>query len=139
MRSTEEVLKRIVARKPTNFKIIDEHGKEVYVYCAWDAILYAILTNNNIEVETILSDKNNRFKLDKNTELIVSFVDPHDEEKFPITNETPSNLCPYLRFFTNLEEFESWRNSLPEGIRRLIKPMRVREAFSMIQQYLNNV
>ena len=133
---SEEILNKITSHRPTNFKIIEQDSKEIYVYCALDVLLYAALTCNDIIVETTLSGENTRFKLDANSELILSFINPHDAEKLPPSYNTPSTICPYSRFFTNLEEFESWRNTLPEEIRHLIIPISVKEALFIIKRYV---
>jgi Alkylmercury lyase. len=132
----EEILNKITSQRPTNFRIIEQDGKEIYVYCALDVLLYAVLTCHNITIETILSGKNIRFKLDTNSELILSFINLRDAEKLPPSHNTPSNICPYLRFFANLEEFEDWRNTLPEEIRHLVIPKSVKEVLSIIKRYV---
>jgi len=45
---SEEILNKITSHRPTNFKIIEQDSKEIYVYCALDVLLYAALTCNDI-------------------------------------------------------------------------------------------
>lgn len=87
-------------------------------------------------METVMSGETAKFRLDPNTDLVVSIVDSRFAERLPPSAGTPSNLCPFLRFFRDLEEFQRWREGLPQEIRAAVFPVSVQEAFSIAERLL---
>jgi hypothetical protein len=138
----EELLKRITSRKPTEYKVILSNKEVKYVYCAFDAVIYAYVAGEKgeeVEIEAPVGDKHMKMKITPDTKLYVSFLPPSASKEIPKISDTPSSLCPYLRFFENVQQFENWKKGLNEKIQQYVKLISINEAFELVKDRIKNV
>lgn len=118
----QALLTRIQSEKPTRYRLKTE-AEEVYVFCAYDALLYTLLTGQPVSLEA-RPPEGEPFTVGLNpdgpaqTSLWHSFA----EQNAPLPKVTgmPSNRCPYLHLFEGQEDAERWREGLPEALGRMI-------------------
>lgn len=132
-----KMLENIKSMRPTDYKLIKHSGETLFVHCALDTIIYSLLSGEKVELETVISKKSVRLKLKPDTNLFVSFIDPSNLDILPNSPDTPSSLCPYLRFFENEEKFQVWRKGLPNGIQNIVTLISIRDAFKLVEQLMN--
>jgi len=130
------ILERIVSERPTEFRVIKPDGGSLYVYCAMDTVLYSVLTGERVEVETKIQGKDVRFTLTPETKMMISFVDRRYSDRLPSSADTPSNRCPFLRFFENSAQFYDWRKTLPPDVQSVVRLISVEEAFALVKQFI---
>jgi hypothetical protein len=138
----EEILERITSRKPTEYKVILPNKEVKYVYCAFDAVIYAYVTREKgeeIEIEAPVGDKHMKMKITSDTKLYISFLPPSVSKEIPKISDTPSSLCPYLRFFENVQQFENWKKGLHEKIQQYVKLISINEAFEIVKEFIKNI
>jgi hypothetical protein len=138
----EEFLKRITSRKPTEYKVVLPNKEVKYVYCAFDAVIYAYVAGEKgeeIEIEAPIGDKHMKIRITPDTKLYVSFLPPSASKEIPKISDTPSSLCPYLRFFENVQQFENWKKGLNEKIQQYVKIISINEAFEIAKEFIKNV
>jgi hypothetical protein len=134
--SVQKTLERITSEEPTDYRVIKLNGKKLFVYCALDTVLYSVLTGERVEVETKIRGKNVRFILTPDTKLMVSFIDPISSDKLPSSADTPSSLCPFLRFFEDSSQFHGWRKTLPPSVQSLVTLISVKDAFALVERFI---
>ncbi|GAB5601711.1 hypothetical protein FJNA_02350 [Thermus sp. FJN-A] len=139
--SREELLKRIQSPKPTPYRLLGEE-EEVYVYCAFDALLYPLLTGKRWTVEARPPGGGFlRLTLTPNGPeeggLWVSFIGP--EAPLPEAPGMPASRCPYLHFFATWEELWAWRATLPPEVRALVQALPLSEAVRLAQVALEGL
>lgn len=136
--SREGLLSRIQSSRPTPYRLLGE-GEEGYVYCAFDALLYPLLTGKRWTVEAN-PPAGGPLRLTLTPEgpveggLWVSFIGP--EASLPEAPGMPSSRCPYLHFFASREDLLAWRATLPPEIRALVQALSLSEAFRLAQAAL---
>jgi hypothetical protein len=104
-----------------------------------DAVLYCVLTGETVEVETRIQGEVKRFPLTPDTTMMMSYIDPRYSDRLPKSSSTPSNRCPFLRFFNDPVEFEDWRKTLPHHVQDYVTLISVRDAFIMVEQFVKGV
>ncbi|PSN94349.1 hypothetical protein B9Q06_09390 [Candidatus Marsarchaeota G2 archaeon ECH_B_2] len=132
----QETIERITSDEPTDFRIVKPSGGSLYVYCALDTVLYTTLTGERVEVETRIAGKDVRFTLTPDTNLMVSFIDPKSSDGLPDSKDTPSNLCPYLKFFENSAQYHDWKKTLPPSVQAVVTLISVKDAFTLIKRFV---
>jgi len=129
-------LQRIISKEPTDFKLIRPDGGVLFVYCAFDTVLYRVLTGEPIDVETKIQGEVKRFPLSPDTKMMMSFIDRQYSDRLPSSGCTPSNRCPFLRFFDDPAMFDDWRKTLPLHVQDYVLLISVRDAFTMVEQFI---
>ena len=118
----QALLTRIQSEKPTRYRLKKE-AEEIYVFCAYDALLYTLLTEQLVTLEA-RPPKGEPFTLGLNpdgpvrTNLWHSFAEQN--ASLPKITGMPSNRCPYLHLFEDQEDAERWREGLPEALGGMI-------------------
>lgn len=140
--SREELLKHIQSSRPTPYQLISQEREEVYLYCAFDALLYSLLTGKRWTVEA-RPPGGDPLRLElapegpKEGGLWISFIGP--EAPLPEAPGMPSSRCPYLHFFASIEDLLAWRATLPPEIRTLVQALPLSEAFQLAQAALEGL
>jgi hypothetical protein len=130
------ILDQIISAEPTDFKVTAETtgGKVFYVYCAFDAIVYHMLTKESIRVETFLRDKKAVIRIPSDKEVYVSFVQPSYWHTLPATSETPSPACRFLKFFGSQREFDDWKSTLETSTQVFVEVMNMEDAMHLVDK-----
>ena len=131
-----KILETIKSTHPTEYKIIRTDGEALFVYCAMDAILYSMLSEMEVDIETNIFDDNRRLRLSPNTNLWISFIDPGKADLLPNSSETPSNLCPYIKFFRDEKKFQDWKEKLPLNLQKTVTLLSLEDAFGLAAKLL---
>jgi hypothetical protein len=132
-------LERIISKEPTDHKLIRPDGGALFVHCAMDAVLYCVVTGESVEVETRIQGEVKRFPLTPDTTMMMSYIDRRYSDRLPKSSSTPSNRCPFLRFFDDPVKFEDWRKTLPPHLQEYVTLVSVRDAFTMVEQFVKGV
>lgn len=148
--SRGELLKRIQSPGPTPYRLIGQRGKEVYVYCAFDALLYPLLTGQRWTLEAS-PPMGGPLRLELAPEGPVAFRREHEEKGglwvsfigpgaiLPKAPKMPSGRCPYLHLFASREDLLAWRATLPPEICALVQAHPLSEAFRLAQAALEGL
>jgi hypothetical protein len=122
--------------------LIGQEGEEVYVYCAFDALLYPILTRKRWAVEA-RPPGGDPLRLElapegpKEGGLWLSFIGP--EAPLPRAPGMPSSRCPYLHLFASRKDLLAWRATLPPEVRVFVQELSLSEAFRLAEAALEGL
>jgi hypothetical protein len=132
-----ELLKRIQSGEPTKYRLRTTTGTTTYVYCANDALLYTLLTNQPVTLEAEPPTRK-RFSVNlapdspERLDLWQSLVS--DTQALPEVQGMPSRRCPYQHLFQQLDDAARWRAALPAPLASVVELMPLREGWQRARE-----
>lgn len=130
--SRSSVLRRITSPAPTPYELRLASGERRYVFCAFDALLYAQLLHEAVVLEA-------RPPVGAALSLTVRPERPPTEPYWQsyVSPRTPladapgmaSSRCPYLHLFETLQDAQSWHASLPDELVGLVSLIALADAW----------
>jgi hypothetical protein len=114
-----DLLKRIQSSRPTRYRLWTASDAVVHVFCANDALLYTLLTNQPVTLEaeppsgepfTVNLAPAGPERLDLWQSLVT------DAEALPEMEGLPSKRCPYHHLFARNEDAERWHGTLTPSL-----------------------
>lgn len=132
----QALLTRIQSLRPTPYRLKFQ-TQEVYVFCAYDALLYTLLTQGAVTLEAE-PPKGEAFTVGlapegpERLDLWHSFT--HPDAPLPVVTGMPSSRCPYLHLFERREDAEGWRKDLPETLSKVISILPLETAWRQARE-----
>lgn len=137
-----ELLARIQSEQPTRYCLQVATEAEVHVFCAFDALLYTLLTGETVKLYaqppagasfTVTLQPTGPSRLD----LWHSLTRP--DAPLPTAEGMPSNRCPYLHLFENRRDAERWRSALPTELSEVVEVISLSEAWQAARQRVDDL
>lgn len=136
-RAQVELLKDIQSSKPTPYRLRTAAGVVVHVFCAHDALLYTLLTQQQVMLEaqpptgdpfTLMLTLNGPEHFDLWQSLV------SDVAALPESSGVPSKRCPYQHLFSRLNDAERWRADLPPSLAPVVQLLPLHEGWQRAQE-----
>ena len=129
-------LARITSERPTRYRLRLEGAADVHVFCAFDALLYPLLSGQAVRLvatpppgEPLTLEVSSAGPEPKT--LWLSWVGP--DALLPASPGTPARRCPYLHLFDTRETLGAWHAGLPADIAAIVEPITLDESWRRAQ------
>lgn len=138
-----ELLAHIQSEHPTRYRLHVAPEGDVHVFCAFDALLYVMLTGATAKLYaqppvgasftvTLHPD-------DGPSRLALWHSLTRPDAPLPTAEGMPSNRCPYLHLFENRRDAERWRSALPTELSEVVEVISLSEAWQAARQRVDDL